>query len=120
MLPLLFLAAATLSLALPSPPLSRQQLPFHAPLPPLPHISSSSSPPPTALQTHSHPHHPHHHLRLTHPTLCDSTVNSTSGYLDTAKGHHAFFWAFESRGNVKEDPVVLWCVSSPSVDLRER
>ncbi|GAA6031670.1 hypothetical protein JCM8097_001925 [Rhodosporidiobolus ruineniae] len=95
----LLLSAASAALALPHQP---AQEVFALP-------TSLSSP----FTTASHPHHPNHRIRLRHPQgLCDS-VNQTSGYLDTARGHHAFFWAFESRNDPKNDPVVVWINGGP-------
>ncbi|KAH7924777.1 peptidase S10 serine carboxypeptidase [Leucogyrophana mollusca] len=61
----------------------------------------------------SHPSFGGHHLRVTEPTLCDSSVQQYSGYLDISEGKHLFFWFFESRSNPSEDPLVLWLNGGP-------
>lgn len=62
------------------------------------------------LSTLGHPHLPTHRLRVKHPGgLCDD-VDQTSGYVDTDRGHHHFFWQFDSRNDPSSDPVVLWSV----------
>ncbi|GAA5821355.1 hypothetical protein JCM11251_004586 [Rhodosporidiobolus azoricus] len=104
----LLVSVAALAIAAPPPP----QLAFLAPTSPASAAQPISLTP--TLETLSHPHHPHHRIRITHPTgLCDPAVNQTSGYLDTARGHHTFFWQFDSRNDVKKDPVVLWLNGGP-------
>ncbi|CUM62480.1 uncharacterized protein PRCAT00000030001 [Priceomyces carsonii] len=42
------------------------------------------------------------------------SVDQYTGYLDVDKlGKHFFFWFFESRGNPKEDPLILWLNGGP-------
>ncbi|KAF8061732.1 carboxypeptidase C [Lyophyllum atratum] len=52
-------------------------------------------------------------LRVTEPTLCDSSVKQYSGYLDVAEDKHLFFWFFESRNSPKDAPLVLWLNGGP-------
>lgn len=40
-----------------------------------------------------HPAFAEHSLRVTEPTLCDSSVQQYSGYLDITDGKHLFFWS---------------------------
>lgn len=40
----------------------------------------------------THPNFTGYDLRLTEPTLCDSSVKQYSGYLDVASDKHLFFW----------------------------
>ncbi|GAA5884708.1 hypothetical protein JCM6882_005361 [Rhodosporidiobolus microsporus] len=114
MLMSVLLAGASVALAAPQLPQAVFSLPPTSSFSPsstdlAPSLSLAPS-----LKTLSHPHHPHHRIRLTHPTgLCDPDVNQTSGYLDTARGHHTFFWQFDSRGDVAKDPVVLWLNGGP-------
>lgn len=50
-----------------------------------------------------------HAVRIRTPKgLCDPAVEQKSGYLDTPNDRHFFFWAFESRNDPANDPVVLW------------
>ncbi|EIM83602.1 serine carboxypeptidase [Stereum hirsutum FP-91666 SS1] len=60
-----------------------------------------------------HPAFAEHSLRVTEPTLCDSSVQQYSGYLDITDGKHLFFWFFESRGSPKDDPLILWLNGGP-------
>ncbi|GAA6002157.1 hypothetical protein JCM10207_003101 [Rhodosporidiobolus poonsookiae] len=99
----LLLSAAAFAHARPS---TLDRFPLDSPPPQLvlnPSIPSHDS----ALQTLTHAAHPRHRLRLRQPQgLCDD-VEQFSGYIDTDRGHHAFFWAFESRNDPANDPVVL-------------
>ncbi|BGP14624.1 hypothetical protein JCM10213_002208 [Rhodosporidiobolus nylandii] len=105
LLPLL-LGAASLALALPQP----EQVVLAPPTSP----SSPAALDNASWTTYSHADHPKHKLRLRHPQgLCDPGVKQVSGYVDTARGHHAFFWAFESRNDPETDPVVLWLNGGP-------
>ncbi|TFK34920.1 carboxypeptidase C [Crucibulum laeve] len=61
----------------------------------------------------SHPSFSEHQLRVTEPTLCDSSVKQYSGYLDVAEDKHLFFWFFESRSSPKDAPLVLWLNGGP-------
>ncbi|OBZ78042.1 Carboxypeptidase Y A [Grifola frondosa] len=61
----------------------------------------------------SHPAFEHHHLRMTAPSLCDTSVQQYSGYLDIAEDKHLFFWFFEARVDPKEAPLVLWLNGGP-------
>ncbi|KZT27650.1 serine carboxypeptidase [Neolentinus lepideus HHB14362 ss-1] len=54
-----------------------------------------------------------HSLRVTEPTLCDSSVKQYSGYLDITDGKHLFFWFFESRISPETAPLVLWLNGGP-------
>eukprot|EP00047_Mylnosiga_fluctuans_P003980 m.232076 g.232076 ORF g.232076 m.232076 type:complete len:442 (+) comp12297_c0_seq1:37-1362(+) len=46
--------------------------------------------------------------------LCDTTVDSYSGYFTvTTQTKHYFYWFFESRSNPSTDPVVLWMTGGP-------
>eukprot|EP00755_Sulcionema_specki_P004121 Sspe_Gene.29279::Locus_13804_Transcript_2_2_Confidence_0.750_Length_703::g.29279::m.29279 len=50
------------------------------------------------------------------PTLCDATVKQYAGYFKLTEGvgtKNYFYWAFESRGNPKTDPVLLWMTGGP-------
>ncbi|KAJ2803800.1 hypothetical protein H4R20_002749, partial [Coemansia guatemalensis] len=58
---------------------------------------------------------PNQQLRIKQPKLCDTNLTQYSGYLDTDKDHHFFFWFFEAR-NVsknKDAPVILWMNGGP-------
>ena len=61
----------------------------------------------------SHPAFDAHQLRMTEPSLCDSSVKQVSGYLDIADDKHLFFWFFEARHNPAEAPLVLWLNGGP-------
>ncbi|KAJ3218255.1 hypothetical protein HK099_005128, partial [Clydaea vesicula] len=52
-------------------------------------------------------------LKVVQPNLCDETVKQLSGYLSISKKKHIYFWFFESRGDPKRDPVVLWLNGGP-------
>ncbi|GAA5855462.1 hypothetical protein JCM8547_007842 [Rhodosporidiobolus lusitaniae] len=111
LLPTALAVLASTALALP------QQLPFSLSSPSFssgPTTSDLTSDTSSSLTTLTYPHHPHHRVRLTHPHgLCDNST-STSGYIDSSvRGHHAFFWAFESRNDPATDPVVLWLNGGP-------
>ncbi|KAJ4486154.1 carboxypeptidase C [Lentinula aciculospora] len=54
-----------------------------------------------------------HQLRLTEPSLCDSSVKQYSGYLDTQDDKHLFFWFFESRNSPKDAPLIMWLNGGP-------
>lgn len=102
-LPLLSLAAlAHLAPALPQ--LRHDQTVLSLPTEPL-------SAPIADHSIHSLTSLPSHRIRLRSPRdLCDPAVDQVSGYLDTARGHHFFFWQFDSRNDPENDPLVLWCV----------
>lgn len=62
---------------------------------------------------------PHHSLRIKsqNATLCDTTVNQYTGWLDNGY-KHLFFWYFESESNNStaagdEQPLVLWQNGGP-------
>ncbi|KIK71004.1 hypothetical protein GYMLUDRAFT_33108 [Collybiopsis luxurians FD-317 M1] len=61
----------------------------------------------------SHPDFDQHRLRLTEPSLCDSSVKQYSGYLDIEENKHLFFWFFESRHSPKDAPLILWLNGGP-------
>jgi carboxypeptidase C (cathepsin A) len=51
-----------------------------------------------------------------HPTLCDSSVHQTAGYIEAAKGPGApkyFFWLFESKSEPENDPLIMWLSGGP-------
>ncbi|BGP23364.1 hypothetical protein JCM10295v2_002260 [Rhodotorula toruloides] len=74
--------------------------------------------PPANHSVHALAALPSHRVRLHSPrNLCDPSVGQTSGYLDTARGHHFFFWQFDSRNDPKNDPIVLWLVDRPFREL---
>lgn len=58
---------------------------------------------------------PGRQLRVKTPTeLGVDTVDQWSGYLDIdSEDKHFFFWAFESRNDPENDPVVLWLNGGP-------
>ncbi|KAJ2804834.1 hypothetical protein H4R20_002352 [Coemansia guatemalensis] len=58
---------------------------------------------------------PGQQLRIKQPRLCDANVTQYSGYLDTDKDHHFFFWFFEARNApIRENaPVILWMNGGP-------
>ncbi|GJE97829.1 serine carboxypeptidase [Phanerochaete sordida] len=56
---------------------------------------------------------PEHQLRLTEPTICDSSVKQYSGYLDITTGKHLFFWFFEARRSPEKAPLTLWLNGGP-------
>ncbi|BGP38665.1 hypothetical protein JCM10449v2_002600 [Rhodotorula kratochvilovae] len=107
------LASAALALgaaALPQPPSAAQAV-FTSPgEPQQQHTLQPDSP----FTTLAHPDHPSHRLRVKEPKgLCDPSVRQKSGYLDTERGHHFYFWQFDSRNDPANDPVVLWLNGGP-------
>merc|ERR1712071_314577 len=48
-----------------------------------------------------------------HPTLCDPTVNQTSGYIKASSQSDYFFWLFESQGEPSTDPLIMWLSGGP-------
>lgn len=50
---------------------------------------------------------------FSHPTLCDASVNQTSGYLRASAVSKYFFWLFESRSDPVNDPLVMWLSGGP-------
>ncbi|KAI0763992.1 carboxypeptidase C [Trametes elegans] len=61
----------------------------------------------------SHPAFDGHRLRMTEPSLCDSSVKQVSGYLDINDDKHLFYWFFEARHNPETAPLVLWLNGGP-------
>lgn len=80
----------------------------------------------------THAEFPDYQIRLKKPKICDSSVKQVSGlvtpfqlskravlirlvarYLDISDSKHLFFWAFESRDKVDEDPLVMWLNGGP-------
>jgi len=61
----------------------------------------------------TNPSFQNYNLRVTEPTLCDSSVKQYSGYLDVAEDKHLFFWFFESREAPADAPLVLWLNGGP-------
>lgn len=48
------------------------------------------------------------------PGLCDPNVDQVSGYFRLQEQNkHYFFWAFESRNDPANDPVILWLTGGP-------
>ncbi|KAI6045248.1 Alpha/Beta hydrolase protein [Pisolithus marmoratus] len=60
-----------------------------------------------------HPSFAQHQLRVTEPSLCDSSVKQYSGYLDVTDAKHLFFWFFESRNTPETAPLLLWLNGGP-------
>jgi len=50
---------------------------------------------------------------FSHPTLCDSSVKQTSGYIAASKVSKYFFWLFESKSAPKTDPLLMWLSGGP-------
>jgi cathepsin A (carboxypeptidase C) len=50
---------------------------------------------------------------FSHPTLCDPTVNQTSGYIAASKDSDYFFWLFESKNEPSTDPLIMWLSGGP-------
>jgi hypothetical protein len=48
-----------------------------------------------------------------HPTLCDPTVNQTSGYIKASEKSDYFFWLFESQSDPSTDPLIMWLSGGP-------
>jgi len=48
-----------------------------------------------------------------HPTLCDPTVNQTSGYIKASSKSDYFFWLFESQSEPSTDPLIMWLSGGP-------
>lgn len=47
------------------------------------------------------------------PTLCDSSVKQTAGYLAANTSTNYFFWLFESKSNPSKDPLIMWLSGGP-------
>lgn len=118
-------ALAPLAASLPAFP---DQLTFNSPSPPAAgqakapaHVFTTAAPTglssiasSNSFEVLSHPSFPEHQLRTRHPKgICDDTVESTAGYLDTANGRHFFSYQFDSRDDPENDPVVLWLNGGP-------
>lgn len=53
---------------------------------------------------------------FSHPTICDSSVNQTTGYIKAASGPtapHYFFWLAESKSDPANDPLLMWLSGGP-------
>jgi len=52
-----------------------------------------------------------------HPTICDSSVKQTAGYLEaSSKGFmktNYFFWLFESKNDPANAPLIMWLSGGP-------
>jgi len=48
-----------------------------------------------------------------HPTLCDPSVNQTSGYITVSKKSDYFFWLFDSKSEPATDPLIMWLSGGP-------
>jgi cathepsin A (carboxypeptidase C) len=48
-----------------------------------------------------------------HPTLCDPSVNQTSGYIKASFLSDYFFWLFESKSDPANDPLIMWLSGGP-------
>lgn len=58
--------------------------------------------------------HPNHKVRIKSTDgWCDPDAKSYAGYFDVGHGKELFFTFFESRGNPKEDPVIMWINGGP-------
>jgi cathepsin A (carboxypeptidase C) len=55
------------------------------------------------------------HLTTNNPTICDPNVKQYSGYfnIDPTTSKKYFYWAFSSRSDPANDPVVLWMTGGP-------
>lgn len=82
----------------------------------------NSRPPPLKISkkdgftVHTHDKFPYYQLRLKDPgaALGIDSVRSFSGYIDVLpEDKHFFFWLYESRGDPRKDPVVLWINGGP-------
>mmetsp|Transcript_29507 Transcript_29507/g.68033 ORF Transcript_29507/g.68033 Transcript_29507/m.68033 type:complete len:491 (-) Transcript_29507:49-1521(-) len=48
-----------------------------------------------------------------HPTLCDSSVKQTAGYISAGLLTKYFFWLFESQRDPVKDPLLIWLSGGP-------
>jgi cathepsin A (carboxypeptidase C) len=52
-----------------------------------------------------------------HPTICDSSVKQTAGWLDATSNKllpaKYFFWLFESKSDPASDPLIMWLSGGP-------
>jgi cathepsin A (carboxypeptidase C) len=47
------------------------------------------------------------------PTICDSSVKQTAGFLEANGETKYFFWLFESKSDPAKDPLIMWLSGGP-------
>jgi hypothetical protein len=62
----------------------------------------------------THPAYPKHSVRVKKSRFCNSTVDAYTGYVDV-EARHIFFEFFKSRGDWRNDPVMVCVVLTQQV-----
>lgn len=52
-------------------------------------------------------------LDVNEPNLCDTSVQSYSGYFAATSNKEYFFWFFESRNDPATSPTIMWLTGGP-------